>query len=46
MKQILLGILIGIVLAVGIYWIVKPDADAEIKEEPAVEEGVRVYIIE
>jgi hypothetical protein len=46
MKQIFLGIFIGIVLATGVLWFLSSISEPEVVEQPETKERVKIIYVE
>ena len=46
MKQLLLGIFIGIVLATGVFWLLDLNSEPEVVEQPEQKEKIKIIYVE
>ena len=46
MKQIFLGIFIGIVLATGVFWFLSLNSEPEVVEQPEQKEKIKIIYVE
>ena len=46
LKQILLGVFIGIVVATGVFWFISLNSEPEVVEQPESKERVKIIYVE
>ena len=46
LKQLLLGIFIGIVVATGVFWIIGLNSEPEVVEQPEQKEKIKIIYVE